>query len=98
LAQDTAELPNLLNRYATITNVILKALKKDSNTEINRLATEMMLDPRQLAAFIEGVPKTKAKTITEAMLKRLTPENRDLFVRYLAIQGATQTVNQPEGQ
>jgi hypothetical protein len=31
-------------------------------------------------------------------MKRLTPDNRDLFARYLAIQGATQTVNQPEGQ
>jgi len=98
LIQDTAELPNLLNRYATITNTVLKALKKDSNAEINQLAAQMMLDPRQLAAFIEGVPKSKAKEITAAMLKRLTPENRDLFVRYLAIQGATQSVLQPEGQ
>jgi hypothetical protein len=98
LIQDTAELPNLLNRYATITNTVLKALKKDSNADINRLAAQMMLDPRQLAAFIEGVPKSRAKEVTAAMLKRLTPENRDLFVRYLAIQGATQTPLQPEGQ
>ena len=98
LIQDTAELPNLLNRYATITNTVLKALKKDSNAEINQLAAQMMLDPRQLAAFIEGVPKSRAKEITAAMLKRLTPENRDLFVRYLAIQGGVQSGLQPEGQ
>jgi hypothetical protein len=98
LIQDTAELPNLLNRYATITNTVLKALKKDSNAEINQLAAQMLLDPRQLAAFMEGVPKSKAKEVTRAMLQRLTPENRDLFVRYLAIQGGTQTLLQPEGQ
>lgn len=98
LIQDTAELPNLLNRYATITNTVLKALKKDSNAEINQLAAQMMLDPRQLAAFIEGVPKSRAKEVTAAMLKRLTPENRDLFVRYLAIQGGVQSGLQPEGQ
>lgn len=98
LMRDTAELPNLLNRYATITNTVLKALKKDSNVDINRLAAQMMLDPKQLAAFIEGVPKSKAKEVTAAMLKRLTPENRDLFVRYLTIQGATQSNLQPEEQ
>jgi hypothetical protein len=96
LIQDTAELPNLLNRYATITNTILKALKKDSNAEINQLAAQMMLDPRQLAAFMEGVPKSKSKEVVSAMLKRLTPENRDLFARYLVIQGGVQAVGQPE--
>lgn len=94
LAQDTAELPNLLNRYATITNVVLKAIKKDSNAEINKIAAEMMLDPRQLAAFIEGVPKSKSKEVTTAMLKRLTPENRELFARYLTIQGVISAGNQ----
>jgi len=124
LIQDTAELPNLLNRYATITNTVLKALKKDSNAEINQLAAQMMLDPRQLAAFIEGVPKSKAKEVTAAILKRLSQENRELFIRatayskneldmlsqsvsgettgvlprFTAIQGATQSVIQPEGQ
>ena len=124
LIQDTAELPNLLNRYATITNTVLKALKKDSNAEINQLAAQMMLDPRQLAAFIEGVPKSKAKEVTAAILKRLSPENRELFIRatayskneldmlsqavspattgvlprFTAIQGATQSGLQPEGQ
>lgn len=96
LIQDTAELPNLLNRYATITNTVLKALKKDSNAEINQLAAQMMLDPRQLAAFMEGVPKSKAKEVVSALLKRLTPENRDVFVRYLTIQGVTQSGLQPE--
>jgi len=98
LIQDTAELPNLLNRYATLTNTVLKALKKDSNADINRLAAEMMLDPRKLAAFMEGVPQSNAKQVVTAMMKRLTPENRDLFVRYLAIQGGVQTLLQPEGQ
>lgn len=91
LAQDTQELPNLLNRYATITNTVLKALKKDSNAEINRLATRMLLDPRELAAFMEGVPKSKSREVVSAMLQRLTPDNRDAFVRYLSIQGITQT-------
>ena len=83
LSADTAELPNLLNRYATITNTVLKALKKDSNAEINKLAAEMMLDPRKLAAFMEGVPKSKSKEVVSAMLNRLSPENRNFFIQYV---------------
>ena len=81
LARDTTELPNLLNRYATITNTILKALKKDSNADINRLATELFLDPKKMAAFIEGVPKSKAPTVVSALFKRLSPENQQLLLK-----------------
>lgn len=85
LAQDTTELPNLLNRYATITNTVLKALKKDSNAEINRLAAELFLDPQKMAAFIEGVPKSKANVVVSALYKRLSPANRELLTKTLAV-------------
>lgn len=91
-----AELPNLLNRAALITNVVLKALKKDANEEINRIAAEMMLDPRKLAAFIEGVPKNQANKIVTAFMSRLTPEMRDEFSRFMAIRAATEAMTQPE--
>lgn len=85
LAQDTTELPNLLNRYATITNTVLKALKKDSNAEINRLAAELFLDPQKMAAFIEGVPKSKANVVVSALYKRLSPANRELLTKTLTV-------------
>ncbi len=91
-----AELPNLLNRAALITNVVLKALKKDANEEINRIAAEMMLDPRKLAAFIEGVPKNQANKIATAFMSRLTPEMRDEFSRFMAIRAATEAMIQPQ--
>jgi hypothetical protein len=90
------ELPNLLNRAALITNTVLKALKKDANEDINRIAAEMMLDPRKLAAFIEGVPTNKTKQIVTAFMSRLTPEMRDEFNRFMAIRAATETVTQPQ--
>lgn len=91
-----AELPNLLNRAALITNVVLKALKKDANEEINRIAAEMMLDPRKLAAFIEGVPKNQTNKIVTAFMSKLTPEMRDEFSRFMAIRAATEAATQPE--
>lgn len=90
------ELPNLLNRAALITNTVLKALKKDANEDINRIAAEMMLDTRKLAAFIEGVPTNKTKQIVTAFMSRLTPEMRDEFNRFMAIRAATETVTQPQ--
>lgn len=90
------ELPNLLNRAALITNTVLKALKKDANEDINRIAAEMMLDTRKLAAFIEGVPTNKTKQIVGAFMARLTPEMRDEFSRFMAIRAATEAVTQPE--
>lgn len=90
------ELPNLLNRAALITNTVLKALKKDANEDINRIAAEMMLDTRKLAAFIEGVPTNKTKQIVGAFMARLTPEMRDEFNRFMAIRAATETVTQPQ--
>ena len=90
------ELPNLLNRAALITNTVLKALKKDANEDINRIAAEMMLDPRKLAAFIEGVPKSQTNKIVAAFMSRLTPEMRDEFNRFMAIRAATEAVTQPQ--
>lgn len=83
------ELPNVLNRAATYTNFILKALKRDANDEINRVAAEMLLDPVKLAAFMENVPKNRVKGIIEPFMAKLTPELRDNFSRMLAIKGAT---------
>lgn len=77
------ELPNLLNKYASVTNFVLKALKRDSTEEINRIAADLMLNPNKLAAFIEGVPAGQVNNVVSAMMKKLTPSNRELLVRYL---------------
>jgi hypothetical protein len=84
--QQTPELPTLLNRYATITNVVLKLLKKDATDDINRYAADMMLNPEKLAAFIEGVPKGKMQSIVTAFMSRLTPETREAFSRRIILQ------------
>lgn len=81
----TTELPNLLNRYAAITNTVLRALKKDSVTEINKVAAQLILEPQRLAAFMQGVPPGKAQIIAEALLKRVSPELREGLVRALAV-------------
>ena len=91
---DHAELPNFLNRAASITNMVLRAVKQDANQKINSVAADMMLHPEKLAAFIEGVPAKNSDTIVKAFLSKLTPELRDQFTRQMAIQGAIGAKNQ----
>jgi len=86
--QTTVEIPQLLNRYASITNAVLKALKKDATLDINRFAADLVLDPPKLAAFIEGIPANKMQSIMTSFMSRLSPETRDLFSRAVIIRPA----------
>ena len=100
------ELPNFLSRAASITNTVLRVLKKDSNEQINRMAADLMLDPPKLAAFIEGVPTKQMPAIVEAFMTRLSPEMRGEFTmmvtaakeglnRNVPIRAATDLSTQP---
>jgi len=88
--QSLAELPNLLNRYATITNTILKLVKKDVKDDLNRLFADMALNPPALAAFIEGVPPSKSQAVVKALWSRLNDENKAALNRALIIRPAVQ--------
>ena len=100
IGAETAELPNLLNRAALLTNTVLKAVKKDATEEINKMAAEMMLDPRKLAAFIEGVPAKQSETIVTAFMSRLTDDMREAFRQAVTtqglIRGGTEALTTPE--
>jgi len=94
--QATAELPNLLNRYATATNVVLKLIKKDAVADINRLMATMSLNTPLLADFIQGVPPSKAEAVVKALWSKLTPENREALNRALIIRATVPQMT--EGQ
>lgn len=88
--QTVAELPNLLNRYAVITNTVLKLIKKDVRDDLNRLFADLTLNPPALAAFIEGVPASKSQVIVKALYSKLTPENQDALNRALILRPAVE--------
>jgi ligand-binding SRPBCC domain-containing protein len=95
--QTVAELPNLLNRYAVITNTILKLIKKDVRDDLNRLFADLTLNPPALAAFIEGVPASKSQVIVKALYSKLSPENQAALNRALILRPAVeQAVGQEE--
>lgn len=96
--QALLELPNMLNRYALITNTVLKLIKKDATAKINRLAADMSLNPPLLAAFIEGVPLSKSQAVVKALYSKLTPETQAALNRSLIIKAAVPSITEGEPQ
>lgn len=94
--QALLELPNMLNRYALITNTVLKLIKKDATAEINRLAADMALNPPLLAAFLEGVPPSKSQAVVKALYSKLTPETQAALNRSLIIKAVVPQVTEGE--
>jgi ligand-binding SRPBCC domain-containing protein len=94
--QALLELPNMLNRYALITNTVLKLIKKDATAEINRLAADMTLNPPLLAAFIEGVPPSKSQAVVKAFLSKLSLENQAALNRSLIIKAVVPQITEGE--
>jgi hypothetical protein len=93
---DSPELPQLLSRTATITNTLLRALKRNANTELNAEAAKLLADPKQLAVFMSAVPKSRTKDIVDVLYARMTPENRQILNRVLAVEAVVGIENQPE--
>lgn len=87
-------LPNLLNRTATIINTVLSAAKSNANEQLNARMAELLLDPQQLAVFLQAVPKKQAKNIATILYPRLTPENQKALLQATNISGAYETAEQ----
>jgi len=75
---DQQESIQLLNRWATIANFMLKGLKKGVNEELNAKIGDLLLNPKELASFLSAMPKEpgKSKAFAQALMKQLTPENQ----------------------
>lgn len=86
-ALDAPEMPQLLNRTATVINTVLKALRSDAQDEINKVATDLMLNPQKLADFMSEVPKNRAKDVVGALMARLSPEQANALKQQLVFSG-----------
>jgi len=85
---DQQESIQLLNRWATLANFVLKGVKKGVNEELNAKIGDLLLNPKELASFLSAMPKEpgKSKAFAEAMMKQLTPENQVALANALRYQ------------
>jgi hypothetical protein len=93
-----AELPQLLNRTAAITNAVLRALKRNATEDMNREMAKLFANPKELAAFMSSVPKSRAKDLAEAIYSKLNPQNKAILDNLVEIQAPIRALTAPEEQ
>lgn len=84
--EESPQIPQLLNRAATITNALLTALRRNAVPEINRRAAELLLDPVAFSVFLSSIPKDKSNALAKALLPRLDDQTREAFVRAMGVE------------
>lgn len=91
----TAQVPHLLSRTATITNQVLKFIKMGAEERANAKAKELFLNPELFAQFLSSVPAKDANVIAKAF-RTLSPETQAVIEGRLSsqavIQGAVPTM------
>lgn len=70
----------VLMREVSAIKSFLGWLEHGSQAGFNERLTKLMLNPKELATMLETLPPSKAKLISEAIAKKASLENKDLFV------------------
>jgi hypothetical protein len=91
-----AELPQLLNRTATIVNAVFSKLKRNAIPEMNAEMARLFANPKELAVFMSSVPKSRAKDFVNALYPKLTPQNRAILDNLVEIQGPVRALTAEE--
>lgn len=71
---------SLLMREATIAKSLLGWLEHGSQKGFDERLTKLLLNPKDLAAVLETIPPSKMKVLSEAIAKKASAENKDLFI------------------
>lgn len=93
-----AELPQLLNRTAAITNALLRALKSNALPQMNREMARLFADPKAMAAFMSSMPKSRVKDFINTIYPKLTPENQAILDNIVEVQAPIRALTAPEEQ
>jgi hypothetical protein len=91
-----AELPQLLSRTAAITNALLRAVKRNAIPEMNREMARLFANPKELAAFMSSMPKSRVKDFVNGLYSKLTPQNRAVLDNIIEIQGPVRALTAEE--
>jgi hypothetical protein len=94
LADTGVELPQFLDSKVTIFRSIIRTLKTGSQTELDGKIAQLMLNPQDLALFIETLPKKYTKTIAESMMGKMSPDVAAQFRQVLDTTNVTRGVTQ----
>ena len=77
--------PNLLSRGITIAKTLVEALQRGNQAKVDAQLTELMLNPQQMAAFLEVMPKQSFPQVVGSIFKTGSPKAREAFYRRFAV-------------
>lgn len=94
LADAAESIPSFLDNKVTLLRTVIRTIKTGSQKELDSQITNLMLNPQDLALFIEAIPKQQIKTIGEAVMKRLSPSVATQFSALMDTTNITRGVIQ----
>lgn len=66
-----SKLPNLLSRPAMVVNFVLRAMGRDADVKINKMAAEMFLNPEKLADALSAKETTVKRMVADGLVQRM---------------------------
>lgn len=95
IGKEGHQLPQFLSATATVANTVLRMARKDANARITNKFGELLMNPTELARFMDGVPPKDANAVAKALNWALPPASRDALAARLRV-GAPAAVYEQE--
>ena len=87
IGKEGHQLPQFLSATATVANTVLRLVRKDANARITNKFGELLMNPQELARFMNGVPAKDANAVVKALNVALPPQYRNALAARLKVTG-----------
>lgn len=87
IGKEGHQLPQFLSATATVANTVLRLVRKDANARITNKFGELLMNPQELARFMDGVPAQDANAVVKALNVALPPQYRNALASRLKVTG-----------
>lgn len=77
---------NALNQAVTLAKSVVSYLEKGSQKEFDRKMAQMMMNPQEMATFLQTFPTSKVDNVVSAMMKKMSPDTRRAFIQQFTIE------------
>jgi len=77
---------NALNQAVTLAKSVVSYLEKGSQKEFDKKMAQMMLNPQEMATFLQTFPASKTDNVVSAMMKKMSPDTRRAFIQQFTIE------------
>ena len=94
IGKEGHQLPQFLSATATVANTVLRLVRKDANARITNKFGELLMNPQELARFMDGIPSKDANAVVKALNVALPLQYRNALVARLKVTGPSSAYGQ----